>query len=92
MAATPYPAWDGFAPRLALPDGGYALSGLQPGCITPGALSDGGCALSGLRRIAPRLALPDGGYALSDLQPVASRLGRCRMAAAPYPACNGSDT
>ena len=50
MAATPYPAWDGFAPRLALPDGGYALSGLQPGCITPGALPDGGYALSGLQR------------------------------------------
>ncbi len=51
MAATPYPAWDEFAPRLALPDGGYALSGLGRGCITPGALPDGGCALSGLRQI-----------------------------------------
>jgi hypothetical protein len=33
MAATPYPAWDGFAPRLALPDGGCALSGM--GRIAP---------------------------------------------------------
>jgi hypothetical protein len=67
MAAAPYPAWDGFAPRLALPDGGYALSGLRR--IAPRlALPDGGCALSGLRRIALLLALPDGGCALSGLQ------------------------
>jgi|GEM_PF-1934733 len=38
MAAAPYAAWDGIAPRLALPDGGYALSGLQQICTAFEAL------------------------------------------------------
>jgi len=48
MAAAPYPAYNGIPPRLALPDGGCALSGLRR--IAPLlALPDGGCALSGLQ-------------------------------------------
>ena len=59
---SPHPVFVGLlsaAPAGSLPDGGYALSGLQQLSV-PGFV--------GLLSAAPAGSLPDGGYALSGLQ------------------------
>jgi len=67
MAATPYPAWDGFAPRLALPDGGCALSGLQRIAPRLRRYRMAAAPYPAWDGLAPRLALPDDGFALCGL-------------------------